>query len=673
MASSSTASLASLLEKSVSGSAAAHEELLACLRPYLEALVRRRVIRGIGADTPALVARAVERMRTRLRDLQNTGVAPLLREAGLAVGEALEAHPEWSRPVEQSRPCAAADRDEVAVRVAAALARLPDRYRLALELYFCEALADDAISAALRIPPALGSVCRLRALQRLRDELARGPVPDERLVDSTLTSEAPATATETMAARELDVELPAMTGPLADAVVAMRAFSASVCEFAGLPDPFPGEYRFVRILGRGGYGVVWLADDLNLGRSVALKTLRIADPVRLAALRQEAKILAGLAHPNIVRVFAWRQSSDGEQYLVMQYVAGSSLRDRLLESGPLAWQAAVRYAADVGDALSMLHAASLIHRDVKPANILWASSTDEAVLTDFGLTSRLGVPEPAAGTPPYMAPEAFAGTIGPAGDVYGLAATVYALVAGVPPFPALPWSEMPAAIARGLPDPDPRCQGLPEAVERLLREALAADPERRPTMAAFVARLRGALNQLLADGLAPGTLATVRLLVSRWEGSAYVPLTASRPPATTRDLKRVPPVPERVRLQTGDRIRLQVVADQPGYLTVFNVGPTGNLNPLSDGGGQTAAQQPLDVLEVELMPPAGRERVFAVWTRTPWTVSTDAMRDVLSESAGEVSQSYRATRDLQRLQQAVGQLPANDRATVVLELDHQPR
>ncbi len=205
-----------------------------------------------------------------------------------------------------------------------------------------------------------------------------------------------------------------------------------------LPDPFPGEFRLRRQLGAGTFGRVWLADDLKLGRPVALKTLKLpatatAGPAVLAALRAEAQHLAQLKHPNIVQVHAWRESG-GEYFLVLQFVAGGSLADRLQEVQRLDWQTAARHVADVGEGLVAAHARGIVHRDIKPANILWDVEHDEALLTDFGVAARLAEPGTIAGTPVFMAPEAFDGRLSPALDVYSLAATLFMLVTGEVPF-----------------------------------------------------------------------------------------------------------------------------------------------------------------------------------------------------------------------------------------------
>ena len=250
-------------------------------------------------------------------------------------------------------------------------------------------------------------------------------------------------------------------------------------------------------------------------------------------------------------------------------------------------------------------------------------------------------------------------------------------------------------------------------MERIVRAGLAAEPERRPDLSTFVATLRGTLNQLLVDVLTmtrssteaettevatgsaprhpaqpatqpePPSVASVamHLIVSRQVGSdTFIPVAATRrriEPAVTRDMKKVPPPPTLVRLQTGDRIRIEAVADRPGHFTVFNVGPTGNLNLLypgesSPGGGLVAANRPLHVLDVEMTPPAGRERLFAVWTRQPLPLGLDQLHSLVERRAVEslASRPYLATRDMKRVQQSVLQLRPDDWHAVVLELDH---
>jgi serine/threonine-protein kinase len=218
-----------------------------------------------------------------------------------------------------------------------------------------------------------------------------------------------------------------------------------------LPNPFPGDFRIRRLLGHGTFGKVWLADDLHLGRPVALKTLHVpadADSAALLALSKEANFLASLDHRNVVKVHAWRQAGC-EHYLVLEYVSGGSLADLLKAEGPLPWQRGARYVANVAEGLLAVHGRGIIHRDIKASNVLWDPGRDEAKLTDFGVAGRLGATRTAAGTPVFMAPEALLGRATEASDVYGLAATLFHLTTGELPFPATSLDEVAANAGRG--------------------------------------------------------------------------------------------------------------------------------------------------------------------------------------------------------------------------------
>jgi hypothetical protein len=434
---------------------------------------------------------------------------------------------------------------------------------------------------------------------------------------------------------------------------------------------------------------VWLADDLRLGIPVALKTVcptgKAARRAQaLAALKNDGQILARLRHPNVVQLYTWRQAGEAH-YLVMQYVPGRSLKALLEAAGRLDWRRAGRYIADVAEALTHVHACGLVHRDVKPANLLWDESRDEVLLTDFGLSAWLVAvgPGEVAGTAWYMAPEAFRGQTGPAGDVYGLGATLFHIVTGEPPFPTRSWHEVAEQAARGLPDPDPRCAVLPAGLERLIRAALAIDPERRPGLAEFTGALRGCLNQLLADSLvATGTTTSrpagpaVRLTVVRRNADgSYVPLVAEQRAVVprTRNLELVPPEPEAVALRTGDRIRIEAVAGRDGYLTVFNVGPKGDLTLLypnpQDVPSPVPANHPVRIGDVKVTP-AGTERLFAVWSRERLSLSlADHARQASAEAP--VSRAYRATRNLELVGTSVHQLRAENWQAAVVELEHR--
>jgi hypothetical protein len=273
-------------------------------------------------------------------------------------------------------------------------------------------------------------------------------------------------------------------------------------------------------------------------------------------------------------------------------------------------------------------------------------------------------------------------------DVYGLAASLFWLVTGFPPFAALTAAGVLELARRGLPEADARCVGMPRALEQLIRAGLAADPQRRPELRDFAAALRGGLNQLLADTLsleaAPDRPAPVRLLLAvtrQVAARTFAPVAASHPAPErlVRDLKRVPPEPDSAEVLTGQRVRIEAEADRAGYLTVFNVGPTGNLNvlyPDVDGERITLAgaeaDRPVRLLDIVLTPPAGPERVFALWSQRPLVLDLHELREVAGEGQPPVSASYRATRDMQRLQETLRQLGQDEWHVTVLNLNHLP-
>jgi serine/threonine protein kinase len=401
----------------------------------------------------------------------------------------------------------------------------------------------------------------------------------------------------------------------------------------------------------------------------------------LEALRREARLLAELDHPNIVRVYAWWQQEE-EHYLVLQYVSGGSLEGRLIATGPFEWDIAARYLADIADGLLVAHSRNIIHRDVKPANVLWDPDRDEALLGDFGVSTKSAAEGTVAGSRAYMAPEAFSGSISPALDVFALAASLFQLVVGEYPFPSNSIDEHLARCSAGLPDPDLRCQGLPKALEILIRAGLRSKPDDRPTMADFAAQLRGDLNRLLTDSFSRSKQGPrsprVKIILSRCRpGQPPEPLVASHTSTDrlTRDLKKVPPSPGRITLRTGERIQLELAIEEPGYIIAFNVGPTGNLNLLipNDPSENTRMERgTFTVLEAELTPPAGKERVVAVWSRDPLPLRLDELAGLVK---GEYATPapYRVTRDLKRVDNAVTSLSPEAVSTASVELDHISR
>jgi hypothetical protein len=157
----------------------------------------------------------------------------------------------------------------------------------------------------------------------------------------------------------------------------------------------------------------------------------------------------------------------------------------------------------------------------------------------------------------------------------------------------------------------------------------------------------------------------------------YRPVAATvRPVQTSRNRGRVPP--EQVTLRTGDRVRVEVLADQTGYVTLFNVGPSGDLSllypdaPPAGGAAPTVwANQPLNVLGVEMQPPAGRERLFAVWSRRPLTLPLAQLHGAVTQGEVPLSSPYRATRNMVKVKQSVEALAPGEWHAVVLEVDHE--
>lgn len=259
-----------------------------------------------------------------------------------------------------------------------------------------------------------------------------------------------------------------------------------------------GDFRLLRALGEGSMGVVWLAEQESLKRLVALKTIRaerIGSREAESRFEREALALARLAHPNVVPIHAVGEEH-GVRYLAMELVAGESLHERLAraarEGTPLDVPAALRCALDVARALEAAHAAGIIHRDVKPSNIL-VGTDGRSRLTDFGLALDRLAPDLTRsrgflGTPFYAAPEQVTGkreAIGPRTDVYSLGATLYESTTGVVPFPADSVEEALLAITRApLVPPRRRNPALSRDLETVIEKAMERDPARRYASAA---------------------------------------------------------------------------------------------------------------------------------------------------------------------------------------------
>ncbi|MEU4641179.1 protein kinase [Micromonospora sp. NPDC023814] len=270
-----------------------------------------------------------------------------------------------------------------------------------------------------------------------------------------------------------------------------------------------GRYRLGGRLGRGGMSEVYRAHDEVLERDVAVKVLVAADPSARRRIQAEAKAAARLSHPNVTAVHDYGESLLFDRYapfVVMELLSGRTLAQRLA-AGPLPPRDALRVCAEVAAGLGAAHAEGLVHRDVKPENVVLTPTGAKVV--DFGIAAVAGTPEidfegRLLGTPAYLAPERLAaGEVLPASDVYALGLLVHQALAG-----RLPWhSETPTGMLRAHayaePGPLPEVDGVPPEVGRLYRRCLAKDPGDRPSAVEAARVLAGALARMPHSEAAP--------------------------------------------------------------------------------------------------------------------------------------------------------------------------
>lgn len=244
-------------------------------------------------------------------------------------------------------------------------------------------------------------------------------------------------------------------------------------------------YEIISVLGQGGMGVVYRARDRNLSREVALKVLRFGgDPVLLERLKREARVLARLSHPNIVTVHGAGVAA-GTPYLAMELVEGEGLADRI---SSLDLRDKILLLEKITRAVDYAHARGVIHRDLKPQNIL-VRPNGEPVLMDLGLarsieeTGALTLPGGVLGTPRYMAPEQVDSrreAVGPATDIYSLGVILYEMLTGRPPFDGGTFAEIAARVSHEEPvPPRARAENVPPDLEAVCLKALDKDPRRR--------------------------------------------------------------------------------------------------------------------------------------------------------------------------------------------------
>lgn len=308
-------------------------------------------------------------------------------------------------------------------------------------------------------------------------------------------------------------------------------------ELAAAPGPVPvpfgsgaagsSRYRRIRRLGHGGFGTVWQAEDTQLGRTVALKIAHAPDRDTEERMQREARALATIDHPNCVRVYDLAEEPDGLA-LVMEYLDGEPLGAAVDTAGPLDDIAAGRLWATMAGALVAAHDKGVLHRDVKPSNII-VDPTGMPHLIDFGIARSKGDASMTAtgmmiGTPDFTAPESAAGAAAsPASDAWQLAATVSYALSGYPPRGTreTPMAALMAAARAEGPSKLPR----ESAHARLLIASLDAEPRRRPTLNAVRNEVEGWLSR--AGKSTDGPVTTVVPQVQR-EQAAHTQVERTR-------------------------------------------------------------------------------------------------------------------------------------------------
>ncbi len=271
-----------------------------------------------------------------------------------------------------------------------------------------------------------------------------------------------------------------------------------------------GGYRLLRSIGKGGLGEVFQAQDAE-GRTVALKTFRLQDDehgLLMASFEREARSGDALRHPDIVQTLGSGRDG-GLAYLVMEYVPGHDLRRHTMPAGRLPLPQVLRTVRRVALALAAAHAQQIVHRDIKPGNVLVHWADDTVKLADFGLArlgdvfrSRTGT---FAGTPGYMSPEQLAeATIGPATDLYALGVLLFELLTGRLPHEA---ASLGALLRQVANQPAPRARSrrpdLPAGLDDLVAELLQIQPSQRPASAAVLAQRLATLEATLGPASPP--------------------------------------------------------------------------------------------------------------------------------------------------------------------------
>jgi hypothetical protein len=288
-----------------------------------------------------------------------------------------------------------------------------------------------------------------------------------------------------------------------------------------------GDFAIEGVIGAGSFGTVYRGRQLGLDRPVAIKVPSFeiaADPVQAQRFAREARAAARIVHPGVVAIYAVGELDDGRPYLAMQLIDGEPL-DRILAAGPLPALRALHIARDIASALSETHAAGVIHRDLKPNNVMWRrdrNGDDRIALVDFGIAvgqpggadaSRLTV-HGLIGTPHYMSPELAQGEqVDARADLYSLGCLLFELTTATTPFDGSGFEVLLAQIGHPVPRASERHPAVPPAVDRLIEQLMHKRRDDRPASAdavvalidAAIAEIAGAADRRSSRRTAPRT------------------------------------------------------------------------------------------------------------------------------------------------------------------------
>ena len=296
-----------------------------------------------------------------------------------------------------------------------------------------------------------------------------------------------------------------------------------------------GRYRVEEAVGHGGSAVVHSGYDRTLKRRVAIKMFTPYRPdsaAPSAGVLREARAAAALNHPNVARVYDYGEAEDGEQrqpYLVMEFLEGDTLADRLAATGALAWTRAAEVCADIAAALAAAHARDLVHRDVKPRNVMLTPAGVKVL--DFGIAALAGQNSLDTrgqlwGTPAHLAPEQLRGEpTFPAADVYGLGLLLFECLTGTRAWPGTTVGEILGSRYQQRAPRLPGIAGLPREIIRIYEACIADDPARRPSATEVSRTLRRAAGQ--SPTVRPAAAITRTIPPVRTRSRSRMTLTAS--------------------------------------------------------------------------------------------------------------------------------------------------